>query len=574
MKHNIPNNWQVKSLGEVLEFHYGKGLSKISREETGAYPVYGSNGVVGYHSNYIVEGPCLVIGRKGSAGEVHYSGKNCWPIDTTYYVNPSHNYSLLFFYYLLKNLRLFNLDKSTAIPGLNRNDAYQIKIPLPPLPIQKQIAEILEKADEAIQKRKEANKLTDEFLQSVFIEMFGDPVKNPKGWEVQELNQIANIERDSVTTNNLLKSDLYIGLEHIEKDSGRLLGYESVENIELKSNKFRFTSDHILYGKLRPYLNKVCLPNINGVCSTDIIPIKPRKNISNKYFLAYLMRMDFFVKEATTKSTGANLPRMSPNLLGKIKLFTPPLSLQQQFAEIVNKTEALKEKQKQSEQELDNLFQSLMQKAFKGELVFVDSQKKISSTDLHAGIIAKIIKAHSDNPKYYNTLGHVKTEKISHIVESHFDLNLGRYPKRIAAGPADFKHLKQVEHRAKMKNWFTVQKREDENGYKYLPGKSFDYLLNDISSELGEMEKVVDEIISKFVHLRTGHSEVIATVYAAWNDLLMAGKNPSDDQIVFEARENWTPEKLKIEKVKFYKCIEWLRRKNLMPVGKGKRTII
>lgn len=404
--------------------------------------------------------------------------------------------------------------------------------------------------------------------------MFGDPVKNPKGWEVQELNQIANIERDSVTTNNLLKSDLYIGLEHIEKDSGRLLGYESVENIELKSNKFRFTSDHILYGKLRPYLNKVCLPNINGVCSTDIIPIKPRKNISNKYFLAYLMRMDFFVKEATTKSTGANLPRMSPNLLGKIKLFTPPLSLQQQFAEIVNKTEALKEKQKQSEQELDNLFQSLMQKAFKGELVFVDSQKKISSTDLHAGIIAKIIKAHSDNPKYYNTLGHVKTEKISHIVESHFDLNLGRYPKRIAAGPADFKHLKQVEHRAKMKNWFTVQKREDENGYKYLPGKSFDYLLNDISSELGEMEKVVDEIISKFVHLRTGHSEVIATVYAAWNDLLMAGKNPSDDQIVFEARENWTPEKLKIEKVKFYKCIEWLRRKNLMPVGKGKRTII
>ncbi|MCZ7609267.1 MAG: restriction endonuclease subunit S [Ignavibacterium sp.] len=281
------------------------------------------------------------------------------------------NFDRVFFYYLIKTKidEIVSHVHGSTMKHITKDRFDNIKVKLPPLSIQKQIAEILEKADRAKQKRKEANKLTDEFLQSVFIEMFGDPVKNPKGWEVQELNQMAEIERDSVTSKNFLTSDLYIGLEHIEKDSGRLLGYESVDKIELKSNKFRFTSDHILYGKLRPYLNKVFLPKFNGVCSTDIIPIKPRKNISNKYFLTYLMRMDFFVKEATTKSTGANLPRISPHLLGKIKLYTPPLSLQQQFTEIVNKTESLKEKQKQSEQELENLFHSLMQKAFKGELV-------------------------------------------------------------------------------------------------------------------------------------------------------------------------------------------------------------
>ena len=80
------------------------------------------------------------------------------------------------------------------------------------------------------------------------------------------------------------------------------------------------------------------------------------------------MKQGFFVQEATSKSTGANLPRISPNILASFKIISPPLKHQREFAEIVNKTEALKVKQKQSEQELENLFQSLMQKAFKGEL--------------------------------------------------------------------------------------------------------------------------------------------------------------------------------------------------------------
>ncbi len=223
-----------------------------------------------------------------------------------------------------------------------------------------------------------------------------------------------------------------------------------------------------------------------------------------------------------------------------------------------------------------------MQKAFKGELEFANQisisysakEKKPSSTDLHAGIIAKIIKAHSENTKYLQTLGHVKAEKICHIIESHFEIDLGRSPKRIAAGPADFKHLKQVEHRARMKNWFTVSKREDENGYKYNLTNSFDYLLKDVSLELGEKESSVDEIIAKFIKLKTKHAEVVATVYAAWNDLLIDGKTPTEDEIVHEARENGTPEKKLIEKEKFYKSIDWLRRNQLIPKGKGKHTEI
>jgi type I restriction enzyme S subunit len=378
---SLPNNWQVKSLGEIVKISKGKKLNSLVENKTPSSKRFiqiddlRNSDCLKYtedKSGVLVNKKDVLIAWDGAnAGTIGFGldGFIGSTIARLEILDDSVFTNYFGLYLRTKSKYLRDNSTGATIPHINKSVLESLKIPLPPLPIQKQIAEILEQADKAKQKRKEANKLTDEFLQSVFIEMFGDPIKNPKGWEVKELNDLAVIERESVTSQNFFKSDLYIGLEHIEKDSGKLLGYEPVENIVLKSSKFRFTSDHILYGKLRPYLNKVCLPNFNGVCSTDIIPIKPRQNISNKYFLAYLVRMDFFVKEANTKSTGANLPRISPNLLGKIKLFSPPLSLQQQFADIVNNTEALKEKQKQSEQELENLFQVLMQKAFKGELV-------------------------------------------------------------------------------------------------------------------------------------------------------------------------------------------------------------
>lgn len=386
----LPSNWQVKSLGEVAEIVTGGTPSTAIKEywEGGNIPWLNSGelnqGMITSSSNYITRlglknsvaklmppDTILIALTGATTGRVGYLTFEACANQSVTGILPSANHYPKFLYYYLQTLRenILKIAWGGAQKHINQKFVKDLKIPLPPLPIQKQIAEILEKADQAKQKRKEANKLTDEFLQSVFIEMFGDPVKNPKGWRKDELKSIAIIERDSVTSENLGKADLYIGLEHIEKESGKLLGFEYVNEIDLKSNKFKFTSEHVLYGKLRPYLNKVCLPNFNGVCSTDIIPIKPRQNISDKYFLAFLMRMDFFVKEATIKSAGANLPRISPNILEKFKVYVPPLSLQQEFAEIVNKTEALKEKQKQSEQELENLFQSLMQKAFKGELV-------------------------------------------------------------------------------------------------------------------------------------------------------------------------------------------------------------
>lgn len=391
------NGWQVKSLGEVANvksgfafksddyLNEGVRLVRIGNL-TGSELEFNSNTVyvdkinLKQYRDFALKANDVLIAMSGATtGKLAFVKEEDLPCLLNQRVglisipNDSQLNSQYLFYYLAKgDLRkdVLKMAGGSAQPNISPTQIMSFKIPLPPLPIQKQIAEILEKADQAKQKRKEANKLTEQFLQSAFIEMFGDPVGNPKGWKKVFLSEVADIERVSIQSCDLLKNDLYIGLEHIEKDTGILLGFERVDQIDLKSNKFKFSSTHILYGKLRPYLNKVCIPNFNGICSTDIIPIKPKKDISDKYFLAYLFRHESFVKEATSKSAGANLPRISPNILEKFMVNIPPLSLQQQFAELVQKTEALKEKQKASEKELENLFNSLMQKAFKGELEF------------------------------------------------------------------------------------------------------------------------------------------------------------------------------------------------------------
>lgn len=140
---SLPEGWRWVRLGDVCDFAYGSGLRSDLRQ-SGEVPVYGSNGVVGYHDNPITSGPTIIIGRKGSVGEVHYSTRPCFPIDTTYYVEKTKvDIDLEWFAYCLRTLRLGELNKATAIPGLNRDDAYALKIPLPPLREQRRIAAIL-----------------------------------------------------------------------------------------------------------------------------------------------------------------------------------------------------------------------------------------------------------------------------------------------------------------------------------------------------------------------------------------------------------------------------------------------
>lgn len=151
----INHKWPMVSLGEICSFEYGKPLKQEDRKG-GEYPVFGSNGIVGYHNEYLVQGPLIVVGRKGSAGAVLYSEKSGYPIDTTFYVqlNDTEKTDYKFLYWILSKLGLEKINTQAGVPGLNRNDAYKIKIPLPPLEVQREIVEQIEVKQKAIEAAK------------------------------------------------------------------------------------------------------------------------------------------------------------------------------------------------------------------------------------------------------------------------------------------------------------------------------------------------------------------------------------------------------------------------------------
>jgi type I restriction enzyme S subunit len=165
-----PEGWAFPKISDILTVNYGKGLKKSNRKK-GVVPVYGSNGVVGRHNSALTEAPTIILGRKGSVGAVNFSTAPCWPIDTTYFIDKFHGLIPQFIFYAMRSLSLGALDTSTAIPGLNRNDIYEQRIPLAPIPEQKRIVakvdELLGRVNLVRERLAKVKEILKRFRQSV-----------------------------------------------------------------------------------------------------------------------------------------------------------------------------------------------------------------------------------------------------------------------------------------------------------------------------------------------------------------------------------------------------------------------
>ncbi len=186
--------WQAKNLGEVIKLEYGKPLPKESRDEGGKYPAYGANGVKCWSNQYYLGKQSIIVGRKGSAGEVNLTDEKFWPLDVTYFVTyDDTQYDLTFLYHCLKHLRLTKLAKGVK-PGINRNDVYQIEFAFPPLPEQKRIVAILDEAFEGIDRAianteknlANSRELFESYLNAIFTQK-GD------GWEIEKIGEICHV---------------------------------------------------------------------------------------------------------------------------------------------------------------------------------------------------------------------------------------------------------------------------------------------------------------------------------------------------------------------------------------------
>ena len=244
------------------------------------------------------------------------------------------------------------------------SDLLALKIPLPDLQTQQETVTIIKKANKIISLRQQQLQKLDELVKSRFIELFGDLKSNPMKWPVVPFTEFAKIDGNMTTDYEKYADYPHIGIDSIEKGTGALKGYRTVKEDGVISGKYIFTPQHIIYSKIRPNLNKVALPDFEGLCSADAYPILPNHDNCNRVFLAIALRSEYFLEYILQFSSRTNLPKVNRKEIAGFCMPLPPLKLQQQFAAFVEQTDKSKLAVQKGLQELETLKKSLMQKYF------------------------------------------------------------------------------------------------------------------------------------------------------------------------------------------------------------------
>ena len=374
----VTAKWALTRLGDICEFKYGKSLPETARAG-GDISVFGSNGVVGAHNSALTEGPTIVIGRKGSHGEVNFSPASCWPIDTTYCVDRSATKAdIRWLFHRLCGAGLNQMNRAAAVPGLNREDAYRVEILLPPLEEQRRIAAILDQAETLRTQRRTALALLDSLTQSLFLDMFGDPVVNSKGWSMSTIGDLAEVQGGLQVTSArknlpvevpyLRVANVYRGVLNLSEIKTIRATPTEIQRTTLVNNDLLVVEGHgnpneigraaLWNGEIEQCVHQNHLIRARFDC-TKVEPVFASEYVNSPGGRQHLLRAG--------KST-SGLNTISVSNVRETPIALPPLPLQQTFATRIASIEALKATHRRALAALDALFASLQQRAFAGTL--------------------------------------------------------------------------------------------------------------------------------------------------------------------------------------------------------------
>jgi type I restriction enzyme S subunit len=372
------SGWQTKRLGEVLRLNYGKSLSTKNRVE-GPIPVYGSNGIVGSHNEAIVDAPGLIVGRKGSAGEVHRSRGPFCPIDTTFYVTEADapDTDLEFLFYLLRHIDLTRITGDVGVPGLNREMAYMEPVHFPTaIPEQKKIAHILSTVQRAIEAQERIIQTTTELKKALMHKLFTEGLRNepqkqteigpvPESWRVVPLSEVCRFQSGGtpskknpefwqgtipwVSPKDMKRPRLDDVTDHISQEA-----LESGSKLAPAGSVFVVVRGMIL-AKTVP----VALAEVPMAINQDMKAIVPGQKLRSDFLLYALetLRENLFKKVGRS---GHGTATLMGHEIAAFKIPLPDLQTQEEIASAIQNLERKKELHEEKRTQLQDLFRTLL----------------------------------------------------------------------------------------------------------------------------------------------------------------------------------------------------------------------
>ncbi len=368
------------NLGSLTNIRTGK-LDANASSADGRYPFFTCARKPLQIDNYSFDCECVLIAGNGDLNVKYYTGKfdayqRTYIIETK--PEKSEHLDLRYVYHFMETYvgKLREQSIGGIIKYIKLGNLTDAEIPLPPLAEQKRIAAILDAAEALRAKRRQSLIALDSLIQSTFLDIFGDPVTNPKGWEETRMSSIANI-----LTGFAFKSAQYLPngegiplLRGINVGLGRINWKEQADWLDEsnpKLQRYRLQKGDIALAMDRPWINgglKVArVPELRKqpLLVQRVARIRSNSNYNQELLYSLIQHPAFVRHCAPTETT---IPHISPKDLNSFLVIVPPLELQQQFAKIVEKIEVQKARCQAQLDELDNLFASLQSRAFKGEL--------------------------------------------------------------------------------------------------------------------------------------------------------------------------------------------------------------
>ncbi|MDK2172032.1 restriction endonuclease subunit S [Acinetobacter baumannii] len=359
------SEWQQLKLGDLVTLNYGKAL-KAEHRKPGKVPVYSSAGLTGTHDTFLVNSEGIIVGRKGTVGKVYYSFGPFCCIDTAYYITPNpERYNFQFLYYMLQTLGLEELNEDSAVPGLNRETAYNQDIALPPLPEQNAIASVLSSLDDKIDLLHRQNKTLEKMAETLFRQWFieDESINDVAINELIEFNPKRTLAKGTQAT--------YLEMAGLSTQNFNATGYY----IREFSSGTKFIQQDTLLARITPCLENgksgyVTFLNENevGWGSTEYIVMRPKAHLHPLMAYVLTRNQDFrdYAEGCMEGSSGRQ--RVNVDHLKEYKIGNPSHPVIQKFNDYLKSIESKLIYNSKQIQTLEKLRDTLLPKLMSGEV--------------------------------------------------------------------------------------------------------------------------------------------------------------------------------------------------------------